>query len=673
MGKKAITAKEGQDKNNKKPARPRLLKKSLKKQPLTRPKAKKALKAPFSTKKKGDIQVSSKTVSENETGSNDYKILVKQGSKEFETNEAHGSNQAGFFLKDVKREKFNFAKLQTDYLTTILHCLTKVVSSYMGLEFMKNAVEIQAGFVGRSFIITTNNKKTSEELSKKLAKMSLREITNEIIKKGEKEVSTDVFTAAKILQNSSRNTINEHMKTHKDRSALGASAYLSLMTNFEKKFIGDNNAEGLKNKIIENAEKNNIEDARNRYVLINPSQDDHAEGPINTLMKSVVEEMKKKKVGIKIPQQAVGIKLPCLICKSKVDVRSGEYLTQVDDYNNVYGNLFPSQILNVTATEEIEKIIGNFNKAGGKHKFGNNSTNVDTDLIKRDSVDQNKFNEDYNDLNLKKMETDEFIGELYKDLNPLRKRKTIKGDSVSDGLYKDDIYYNLINLDDCINYIDLTSNVDWSDDLVEKSVDTSILGVSNDNGNHHAVCMAKVQNNKGGYDILIIDPLGKDSPFKDKLEEIKNVLQIENNKVDVVYSGLQAESSAVCADISLILAKQINALKSKDYLDKPEEYKKACLDEVEKLRNEMYPDKKQETSVASTKTDNNMGSRNSSSIANTEASNKRESFVEKYASKSAIGEQKMTFAEKHALIDKNNKLFVDKYATKPTKSYQGIS
>ncbi|MGN7619465.1 MAG: hypothetical protein ACTJLN_01340 [Rickettsia amblyommatis] len=80
----------------------------------------------------------------------------------------------------------------------------------------------------------------------------------------------------------------------------------------------------------------------------------------------------------------------------------------------------------------------------------------------------------------------------------------------------------------------------------------AILKVQHQNNNHAVVFF------KYGDSVSIIDPLDIKSEFSDSFIKLKhNLLNLGIKTIDIVYSGLQQPDSGVCADISLILVKNL--------------------------------------------------------------------------------------------------------------------
>jgi hypothetical protein len=102
---------------------------------------------------------------------------------------------------------------------------------------------------------------------------------------------------------------------------------------------------------------------------------------------------------------------------------------------------------------------------------------------------------------------------------------------------------------------------------------------------YHAVTLAKVVNELGGYDVVIIDPLSDKSEYKDQLEALASSINQGNNRCQgVIYTNLEDPTADVCADLSIILARQI----SKN-LGTGANLKDICLQQVSKIDKDMYP------------------------------------------------------------------------------------
>nr|WP_253308677.1 ankyrin repeat domain-containing protein [Rickettsia endosymbiont of Ceutorhynchus assimilis] len=80
-----------------------------------------------------------------------------------------------------------------------------------------------------------------------------------------------------------------------------------------------------------------------------------------------------------------------------------------------------------------------------------------------------------------------------------------------------------------------------------------ILGIKNYQDGNHAIVFVKNTNG-----VSIIDPLNKNSSFSNSLEKLaNNLLSLGIKFINIIYSGLQQPNSGVCADISLILVKNL--------------------------------------------------------------------------------------------------------------------
>ena len=252
--------------------------------------------------------------------------------------------------------------------------------------------------------------------------------------------------------------------------------------------------------------------------------------------------------------------------------------------------------------------------------------------------------------------------------------KSFKGiNDKEQGLTVADLKYNLKNIGTKVDFIDLTDRDILTQDFTKCKERISILGIRNKEGEEHAVSMLNIPNEKGGRDIVIIDPLGSDSPFRGKLEEIKTKLvKDQNTNVNVIYSNLQDKSSAICADTSLILAKKMSDLKPDHYPGTPDKYKEACLNEIEVLRSDMYPRKQPKLSVTTAIIEKISNGKDSSPIGETlKNKNNKSSFVEKYVPKTVTDEQKNSFVDRYApkgkTSDAKKQYFVEEYALKPTE------
>ncbi|WP_342269506.1 ankyrin repeat domain-containing protein [Rickettsia endosymbiont of Orchestes rusci] len=80
-----------------------------------------------------------------------------------------------------------------------------------------------------------------------------------------------------------------------------------------------------------------------------------------------------------------------------------------------------------------------------------------------------------------------------------------------------------------------------------------ILGIKDYQDSNHAIVFVKNTNN-----VSIIDPLNENSSFSNSLEKLaNNLLSLGIKFINIIYSGLQQPNSGVCADISLILVKNL--------------------------------------------------------------------------------------------------------------------
>ena len=154
----------------------------------------------------------------------------------------------------------------------------------------------------------------------------------------------------------------------------------------------------------------------------------------------------------------------------------------------------------------------------------------------------------------------------------------------------DDIRHNLGTADEKIDFIDLTEETspDWQSyqnwkgntavAVLKQEIDGEMI--------YHAVTLAKVANELGGgYDVVIIDPLSDKSEYKDQLEVLAKSINQGNNRCQgIIYTNLEDPTADVCADLSMILARQI----SKN-LGTGASLKDICLQQVRELDKDMYP------------------------------------------------------------------------------------
>lgn len=161
--------------------------------------------------------------------------------------------------------------------------------------------------------------------------------------------------------------------------------------------------------------------------------------------------------------------------------------------------------------------------------------------------------------------------------------------SSEDGLSYDDIRYNLDIADEKIDFIDLTEepHPDWQSYQNWKGNTAIVVLKQEIDGKmiYHAVALAKVANELGGYDVVIIDPLSDKSEYKDQLEALAKSINQGNNRCQgIIYTNLEDPTADVCADLSMILARQI----SKN-LGTGASLKDVCLQQVSEIDKDMYP------------------------------------------------------------------------------------
>ena len=176
-------------------------------------------------------------------------------------------------------------------------------------------------------------------------------------------------------------------------------------------------------------------------------------------------------------------------------------------------------------------------------------------------------------------------------LSRLKAQPKITGTPTSseDGLSYDDIRHNLGMADEKIEFIDLTEGIppDWQSHQNWKGNTAIVVLKQEINGEmiYHAVSIAKMANELGGYDVVIIDPLSNKSEYKDQLEALaKSISQGNNRCQGVVYANLETPTADVCADLSMILARQIGK-----NLGTGASLKDVCLRQVNELDKDMYP------------------------------------------------------------------------------------
>ncbi|MFP3013060.1 MAG: hypothetical protein ACEY3D_09325, partial [Rickettsia sp.] len=136
---------------------------------------------------------------------------------------------------------------------------------------------------------------------------------------------------------------------------------------------------------------------------------------------------------------------------------------------------------------------------------------------------------------------------------PLKKLKNICGSSnpVDTGMSEDAIKDNMQMLQCTEIYLIDESDLINTTVLLKDNI-LAILKVQNQNNNHAVVFF------KYGDSVSIIDPLDIKSEFSNSFIKLKhNLLNLGITTIDIVYSGLQQSDSGVCADISLILVKNL--------------------------------------------------------------------------------------------------------------------
>ncbi|XVN40737.1 MAG: hypothetical protein RCO49_08255 [Rickettsia endosymbiont of Argas persicus] len=120
-----------------------------------------------------------------------------------------------------------------------------------------------------------------------------------------------------------------------------------------------------------------------------------------------------------------------------------------------------------------------------------------------------------------------------------------------DGLDQKSIHYNLQNIHGAKRMLNQSKVI--VEYVHEYNKYLSILGIQDYKDNNHAVVFFKY-----GDSLSIIDPLDYISGCSNSFIKLKNQFLSSGIKtIDIVYSGLQQPDSGVCADISLILVKNL--------------------------------------------------------------------------------------------------------------------